>query len=176
MGYAGGVIPEPTRKNMLDHTETVQLEYDPKTIAYQQLVRHFFQSHNPNRKPYRDREYISLILYHNERQKELAEKGKLQREEIVGSFLQTEISSYKDFTMAEDRQQKWHIKRNKKALEQLKQLFPKEECLMHSTIAARMNGLAKGFGSREVVKKEIENRNIDEKSKEELMTIINALD
>lgn len=161
---------------MGDHTETAQLDYDPSIITYQELVQQFFSNHNPNRKPYRDREYISIILFYNEEQREIAEEEKKKQEKMAAMPIQTEISPYKGFTLAEDRQQKWHIKRNKTAMEELKRLYPSEEALLNSTLVARMNGLAKGYGSVRDVENEISRWNIDKVDQNRLLKILNILE
>lgn len=175
-GYAGGTTPDPTHKNMADHTETVEVDYNPALVTYQELLEVFFQSHNPNRKPYRQREYISLILYHDEKQKEAAERKKLEKERIAGEEVKTEISPYSGFTVAKERQQKWHIKRNKEAIKRLGQLYVTADQLLDSTLAARMNGLAKGYGSLEKVKSEVKNWQIEESRRAVFLEILSSLD
>lgn len=51
VGYAGGSTPNPTYEEtcsgMTGHTETVRVVYDPKQVTPEQLIRHFFESHDP---------------------------------------------------------------------------------------------------------------------------------
>jgi peptide methionine sulfoxide reductase msrA/msrB len=47
VGYAGGTTENPSYKIIGDHTETIEIDYDPNIISYQELVEIFFDSHNP---------------------------------------------------------------------------------------------------------------------------------
>ena len=47
VGYAGGQSVSPTYSNIGDHTETVQVDYDPDVITYDQLLDIFWKSHKP---------------------------------------------------------------------------------------------------------------------------------
>jgi len=47
VGYAGGSTNNPTYYNLGDHSETVQIDYDPTRISYEELLEVFWDSHNP---------------------------------------------------------------------------------------------------------------------------------
>jgi len=47
VGYAGGTTEGPTYKMIGDHTETIEIDYDPAVISYRELLEIFFDSHNP---------------------------------------------------------------------------------------------------------------------------------
>lgn len=74
----------------------------------------------------------------------------------LGEQIETEISPFSDFTTAEERHQKYYLKRYPKALEQLSGLYPDQELLMDSTFAARLNGFVKGYGTKKGVIEELE--------------------
>lgn len=156
VGYAGGTTKNPTYRQMGDHTETVQIAFDPKIISYEEVLRHFWGNHYPNRDEYKGRQYISLLHYHTEKQADAIEAVKKEMESKLGEPIETEIAAYTRFTAAELRHQKYYLKRYPKALEQLTALFPNEELLTLSTFAARLNGFVKGFGTRDALRKEIE--------------------
>src|SRR6056297_3828024 len=61
VGYAGGSTEGPTYKMIGDHTETIEIDYDPAVISYRELLEIFFDSHNPYSQSY-SRQYASLIL------------------------------------------------------------------------------------------------------------------
>lgn len=68
-GYAGGTTPEPDYRRMGDHTEMVQIDYDPGRISYEELLQVFWDHHNPvNINGYKGRQYLSLVLFHGEEQ------------------------------------------------------------------------------------------------------------
>ena len=66
VGFAGGTTPSPTYRQMADHTETIQIEFDPQVISYAAVLKEFWQNHYPNRDNYKGRQYISLLHYHTE--------------------------------------------------------------------------------------------------------------
>jgi peptide-methionine (S)-S-oxide reductase len=80
-GYAGGHTKDPTYEQMhyedTGHAEVVQITFDPKIISYRELLEIFFAVHDPTT-PGRQgndvgKEYRSVILYIDERQKAVAE-------------------------------------------------------------------------------------------------------
>lgn len=169
VGFAGGSKPNPTYRQMGDHTETVEVDFDPDILMYEDILRHFWRNHYPNRDNYKGRQYISLLRYHNEQQKEKIEDIKKEMEQELGEAIETEIAPYAGFTLAEERHQKYYLKRYPKALEQLKPLYPDSSLLIDSTFAARLNGFVKGYGNREALKQEIAEWNIEDSSKERLI-------
>ena len=52
VGYAGGDKVNPTYKMIGDHTETIEIDYDPEVISYTELLEIFFASHDPYRAAY----------------------------------------------------------------------------------------------------------------------------
>jgi len=80
-GYSGGHVDNPTtdRVYMGDtgHAEVVQLTFDPKVISYRELLEIFFVMHDPTTLNRQDHdvgdEYRSVILYHDDEQKLVAE-------------------------------------------------------------------------------------------------------
>ncbi|RNF40344.1 peptide-methionine (S)-S-oxide reductase MsrA [Planococcus salinus] len=168
VGYAGGTAESPTYRQMGDHTETVEVDYDPNVLTYEDVLRHFWRNHYPNRDNYKGRQYISLLRFHDEGQKRIIEEIKKEMEQEIGEAIETEIGPYTNFTLAEERHQKYYLKRYPKALEQLKPLYPESSLLIDSTFAARLNGFVKGYGNRADVRQEIADWKI-EKHYQELL-------
>ena len=101
----------PTYRKMGDHTETVQVDYDPQRITYAQLLDIFWKSHEPTRRSW-SRQYMHVVFYHNEEQKEIAEKSK-QELEKSGRYerpVVTEIVPAPLFYKAEEYHQKYFKK------------------------------------------------------------------
>ena len=149
VGYSGGTTDNPTYRNLGDHTETLQIDFDPQVLCYEDVLRHFWRNHYPNRDEYKGRQYISLLRYHNDEQKLKIEKIKREMEQELGEQIETDIALFDQFKLAEERHQKYYLKRYPKALEQLEDLFPNAELLVNSTFAARLNGFVKGFLTRD---------------------------
>ncbi len=83
-GYAGGSVPNPTYKQVCEgttgHAEACQIMYDSKQISYAELLEIFWKTHDPttlNRQGNdAGTQYRSVIFYHNDDQKNLAEHYK----------------------------------------------------------------------------------------------------
>ncbi|MBT2582695.1 peptide-methionine (S)-S-oxide reductase MsrA [Planococcus sp. ISL-109] len=155
-GYAGGSMPTPSYRRMGDHTETLQVEFDPHQIRYEDLLREFWWNHYPNRDAYKGRQYISLLFWHSEEQRQLIVQVKEEREQHLNEPIETEIRPYAGFTEAEERHQKYYLKRYPKAMDQLAELYPEEALLTDSAFAARLNGFVKGFGNRKQLMDELD--------------------
>lgn len=117
-GYSGGKVKNPTYKEVCSgltgHAEVVQLTYDPAQITYEELLEIFWQTHDPttlNRQGADvGTQYRSVIFYHNEEQKKLAEfyKKKLEEASVFLDPIVTEIAPYTTFYEAEDYHQNYY--------------------------------------------------------------------
>lgn len=117
VGYMGGNVPIPTYEQVCTgntgHVEVVQISYDPEQISYSELLDVFWSIHNPtqvNRQgPDIGSQYRSVIFYHNDMQKELAEESKdrLSKSGKYASPIATEIVPASDFWRAEEYHQKY---------------------------------------------------------------------
>ncbi len=123
-GYSGGARPNPTYDQVSSgatgHAEVTQITYDPSVITFEDLLEVFWKTHDPttlNRQGAdAGTQYRSVIFYHNEAQKQLAESYKSQLD-ASGSWdkpIVTEISAFKAFYIAEDYHQNYY-NNNKRA-------------------------------------------------------------
>jgi len=120
VGYIGGQLPNPTYEEVCTdktgHAEAVEVEYDPDEISYEELLDVFWNNHNPttlNRQgPDIGIQYRSVIFYHNDEQKEIAEKSKqtLDKSEQYENTVVTEIVPTPTFYEAEEYHQKYFKK------------------------------------------------------------------
>jgi len=148
VGYTGGTTPSPTYYNMGDHSETLQIEFDPRQISYAALLKVFWASHNPLSRSFSD-QYKACIFTHDVQQEKLAQESKEALTEIAPFFkgrIQTEIVAAKTFYPAEDYHQKYQLQREKSLLSELLRYYPNIAALTRSTAAARVNGLLGGYG------------------------------
>ena len=106
MGYTSGTTPDPTYRRIGDHTETVQVDFDPATVGYQELLGLFWRSHNASHSAW-SRQYMSAVFYGDEQQEQLAWDVKAQLENATGKTLRTEILHASRFYLAEDYHQKY---------------------------------------------------------------------
>lgn len=117
-GYSGGSVPNPTYEAVCTgktgHAECTQITFDPKIITYKELLEVFWKTHDPttlNRQGHDSgTQYRSIIFYHNDGQKQLAEKYKkeLETAKIWSDPIVTEISQFKKFYKAEDYHQDYY--------------------------------------------------------------------
>ena len=111
-GFSGGHVKNPSYKEVCTgttgHAEVCNIYYDPKKISYDEMLGAFWQTHDPtqlNRQGnYVGTQYRSAIFYHNENQKQLAEKykNKLNEEKVYDNPVVTEIVPFTVFYKAED--------------------------------------------------------------------------
>ena len=120
VGYTGGNLANPTYEEVCTdrtgHAEAVEGEYDPDEISFDELLNVFWNNHNPttlNRQgPDVGIQYRSAIFYHNEEQKQRAEKSKkeLDGSGKYSSPVVTEIVPAPKFYKAEEYHQKYFQK------------------------------------------------------------------
>jgi peptide-methionine (S)-S-oxide reductase len=117
-GYSGGHVDNPTYKQVCNgntgHAEVIQITYNPQEISFAELLEAFWSSHDPttlNRQGADvGTQYRSVIYYHNNEQKELAEKFKkdLNTSNAFSKPVVTEISPFTKFYKAEDYHQNYY--------------------------------------------------------------------
>jgi peptide-methionine (S)-S-oxide reductase len=120
VGYIGGKLQNPTYEEVCTdktgHAEAVEVEYDPDEISFEDLLNVFWTNHNPttlnSQGPDVGIQYRSAIFYHDEKQKEIAEKSKQELAQS-GKFenpIVTEIVPAPTFYKAEEYHQKYFKK------------------------------------------------------------------
>jgi len=120
VGYIGGQLPNPTYEEVCTdqtgHAEAVEVEFDANVISYEELLDVFWHNHNPttlNRQgPDIGNQYRSVIFYHDEQQKIIAEKSKksLDSSKSFNDPIVTEIVPAPKFYKAEEYHQKYFKK------------------------------------------------------------------
>jgi peptide-methionine (S)-S-oxide reductase len=154
VGYSGGTKQHPTYRSLGDHTETVEVDYDPTKISYADLLKVFWASHHPGSAAW-SRQYMNVIFSHNGEQKRLAEESKAQIEARTGRPVQTAILPFTGFTLAEDYHQKYYLRQAPGLLRELSRYYPDSADLVNSRAAARLNGYVAGYGSPAQLKEEL---------------------
>lgn len=121
VGYMGGTLQNPSYKDVCTdrtgHAEVVQVEYDPSVVSYNELLKVFWQNHNPttlNRQgPDIGTQYRSAIFFHSPEQ-EAAARASRDELESAGVFkrpIVTQIVPAQDFWRAEEYHQQYLEKR-----------------------------------------------------------------
>jgi len=173
VGYAGGTKKNPTYYNLGNHTETIQLDYDPTQISYEELLAIFWDSHNPAKPPF-SRQYQSIIFYHNEEQKRLAMESKAREEARRKAKVLTEIIPAGDFYLAEDYHQKYYLQLVPELRKEFSAIYPDINDLIASTAAARVNGYAGGYGTFATLQEEIDDFGLSPAAKEKLLHLVSS--
>jgi len=120
VGYCGGKTNQTTYETVCtgstNHAEVVQIEFDEKIITYENLLKKFFEMHDPttlNRQgPDVGTQYRSEIFFFNDKQKKIAEKAKSIFNKKYNGKITTNISEQKNYCKAEEYHQKYIQKRN----------------------------------------------------------------
>ncbi len=171
VGYAGGQKGSPTYHNIGDHTETLQVDYDPEFLTYDQLLDIFWKSHKPTRRT-RPGQYMKAVFYHNEQQRDQALASKTALEQDLGSPVLTEIVPVRSFTMAEDYHQKFTLKTHDELKNEMSRIYPRHQDLVSSTAAARLNGYVGNHGTKEQLREEIERLGLSAEGKRVLTDMV----
>ena len=121
VGYMGGTLKNPTYQDVCTdktgHAEVVQVEYDPAKVSYEELLKVFWENHDPttlNRQgPDVGKQYRSVIFFHNPEQEAAAKaaKEKLARAGVYKRPIVTEIVPAAEFWRAEEYHQQYLEKR-----------------------------------------------------------------
>ena len=119
-GYAGGDIKNPTYKQICTgntgHAEVAKIEFDPEKITYSQILNIFWQSHDPTTQNRQGNDvgtqYRSVIFFHDENQREIAEKSKTDANKsgYWDNEIVTEITLLNNYYDAEDYHDNYYNK------------------------------------------------------------------
>jgi len=139
---------------MGDHTESLQIDFNPKEVSYDKLLEVFWKNHSPTSGG--SRQYMSGIWFQNENQETLA---KASRDALQSTLrdrkIRTVIEPVAKFYLAEDYHQKYFLQSKHDVFHVLK--LKTAEDMAHSTIAAKLNSYCGGYCSPANLDAEISN-------------------
>jgi peptide-methionine (S)-S-oxide reductase len=111
-GYAGGHVEKPTYREICTgktgHAEVARIEYDKNVITFSQILNVFWQAHDPTTLNRQGNDvgsqYRSVIFYHDEQQKDLAENSKRSADQLDywDDPIVTEVTLLNNYSDAED--------------------------------------------------------------------------
>lgn len=111
-GYAGGTIENPTYEQVCTgttgHAEAIQILFDPEQIPFEKILEVFWHTHNPTTLNQQGNDigtqYRSSVFYHNEKQKDIAEKTmqQIEKDTLYPDPIVTEIVPFTTFYEAEN--------------------------------------------------------------------------
>jgi len=163
VGYSGGQELNPDYHNLKDHSETVQVQFDPAVISYRRLLEAFWANHE-YATPI-ESQYKSAIFYHDDAQKAEAEAsfkeveaGKLGNPEYKGKPVLTVIEKATLFYVAELFHQKYFLQCNVKLFQDLQKqgVYSRIEDITADKLSASLNGYLTGHGTMGGLKAEID--------------------
>jgi len=119
VGYCGGNSPKTNYREVCtgttNHAEAVKLEFDPKVISFEKIIRKFFEFHDPttlnSQGPDFGTQYRSEIFYLNDEQKKTAQKIIDEENIKLSGRVVTKLSELKNYCTAEEYHQKYLDKR-----------------------------------------------------------------
>jgi peptide-methionine (S)-S-oxide reductase len=117
-GYAGGHVEHPSYREVCSgntgHAEVAQITFDSSIISYKKLLTVFWHVHNPTTKDRQGNDigeqYRSVIFYHNDEQKEIAERSKqdVDNSSLWKDPIVTDIEPLDNFYEAEEDHQNYY--------------------------------------------------------------------
>ena len=122
VGYAGGLTPNPTYEEvcggLTGHAEVVQVVFDPSVVSYEELLRVFWENHDPTQGMRQGNDvgtqYRSAVYCHSDAQRKAAETSRDAYEKVLRKAgfgaVTTEIRDAPEFYYAEDYHQQYLAK------------------------------------------------------------------
>jgi peptide-methionine (S)-S-oxide reductase len=177
VGYTGGKKLAPTYYDLGDHTESLQIDFDPAQISYEHLLDIFWDSHNPTRGAW-STQYKAAVFGHNEEQLRLAEasRARIVAEKMGRWFkrnIQTEILPAETFYLAEDYHHKYLLQNTPRIWGDILEIY-RDDMMgwINSTAAARLNGYVGGYASVSQLAQEIDSLGLSSPVQEYLWQIV----
>jgi methionine-S-sulfoxide reductase len=171
VGFAGGTKQKPTYHDIGDHSESFQVDYDPKQITFEKLLEEFWRSPNSCQRA-GSRQYQSIVFYHNDEQKKLALASRERFAKKNKHAQETPVLPVGTFTLAEDYHQKFYLRQNRELEQELTAIYPALAEFTNSTAATKLNAYLGGHGTRKKLDKEIDDFGLSAEGKKKLREFV----
>lgn len=171
VGYSGGTKKNPTYYNLGDHSESIQIDYDPNQISYERLLEIFWSNHNPSQRAW-STQYKVAVFYHNEDQKRLAMETRDREAVRRNSTITTEIVPATQFYRAEAYHQKYRLRQDRELMKEFSAMYPTDVGFVDSTAAARVNGYLDGYGTIESLQEELDSLGLSPEAGRKLVNVV----
>lgn len=143
VGYTGGTKADPDYHHLGDHTESIQIDFDPSVITYDEMLDIFWASHAPTRGAW-STQYKAAVFFADEGQRAAAEASRDRVADALGRQVTTEVLPLGRFYLAEDYHQKYRLRGDRMLLAEFEAMYPDPGDLTGSTAAARANAFLSG--------------------------------
>ena len=140
VGYAGGSTPDPTYHDIGDHSEAVQVEYDPAVVSFADLVEWAVEEHSVRHQP-RKRQYQHVLFYADGAQRRTIEN---RLDALAVDEVRTRVEGLSSFTNAEDYHQKYNLRSKRAVLNAFEAAGYDDADVRDSPAAAKLNARAAG--------------------------------
>jgi peptide-methionine (S)-S-oxide reductase len=154
-----------------DHSESIQIDYDPTKISYEKLLEIFWASHSPTQRSW-SKQYKAAVFYHNEEQKRLAMETRDREAAKRKSTIATEILPATTFYRAEAYHQKYRLRQDRDLMKEFGVIYPSDTDFVNSTAAARVNGYLDGYGTLESLQEELDALGLSPEASKRLVEIV----
>ncbi|MBD3344398.1 MAG: peptide-methionine (S)-S-oxide reductase [Chitinivibrionales bacterium] len=168
VGYAGGLKENPTYRSIGDHTESIQIDFDSSVISFGELIRIFWEEHNPAAYT-ASQQYKAIAFYHDALQKEIIETTADSIAAVRGK-VETEIKPFTHFYLAEAYHQKHTLRSHSSFMKQFERMYPDSLGFINSTAAAKVNGYLGRHAGIEEIERTVDNLGLDAESQQKLLT------
>ena len=168
VGYSGGAKRNPTYHDLGDHSETVQIDFDPTQVSYERLLDGFWKAHDPTSRSW-SRQYRTALFFHNEEQKRIAYQSRDREAARIKGKIQTEVLPATEFYAAEDYHQKYYLRQDFVLGTEFRMIFPFGRDFVNSTAAARVNGYMGGYGTNAALKEDVDRLGLSEAGRKRLL-------
>lgn len=163
MGYAGGPQKHPTYHDIGDHAEAIQLDFDPRHIAYGDLLDLFWAARTPTRPAWK-RQYMSALFFLDDEQRRQALDSKRRIEEGLGREVFVEILPADTFHRAEDYHQKYYLQHQADLMAELRPRFGSFQDFVDSTAVARVNGFLGGARAQAAANRDLSHLGLSDRA------------
>ena len=143
VGYAGGRKDGPTYRDLGDHTESFQVDYDPARLSFERLLEVFWAVHDPTGSPW-SRQYANILFVQDDEQERQARASVARLEARLGGKVGTEIRRLVRFWPAEDYHQKYGLRGDRRLMAIFRRLCPDDTAFRESPAAAKVNAFVAG--------------------------------
>lgn len=163
----------PTYQKIGDHTETIQIDFDPERISYERLLDLFWEGHDPTSRAW-SRQYMAMIFFHDEAQKTAALASRNRQESAFGREIHTKVLPFTGFTPAENYHQKYHLQKEKGLMQEFTRIYPDFSDFVDSTAAARVNGYLGGYGTAARLEADLDQLGLSPEGRRQLLELFGA--
>jgi peptide-methionine (S)-S-oxide reductase len=142
VGYAGGTKADPTYHDLGDHSEAIQVEYDPAELYFADLVAVAFENHDPLSQPQK-RQYQNVAFYESDAERDAIESH-LRESDWPRDAVETRIERLDEFYLGEAYHQKFNLSSTATLLSPFEEAGYDDADIRESPAAAKVNAHVAG--------------------------------